>query len=331
MSMNMTDGKVLTYSPAGDQSLEVGGGLLMPGPRLSITVPATSANLGVGFDVMGLALNLVATFTFSPAKELTVYGCLEEFCNEQNLVWTSYTTACKMLDVVPRTVAIGIDSPLPLSGGLGSSSTCVVAGVVAAQLLSGRPFDRSLTLNMATAIEGHPDNVAPAVYGGLTSSFVEAGTTYAAVMPVGENLRFVAMAPPYVVRTDEARKALPTTIPLQTAVWQMGRCVAMADALARGDTQLIAKACHDKLHEPHRMLLIPDYDVLRTRALQAGACAFIISGSGSTMLAVTDGDDVAHDVVEATHNMVDGLWIRVLRAHTGGTTTFIENGPNKVN
>ena len=76
MSMNMTDGKVLTYSPAGDQSLEVGGGLLLPGPRLSITVPATSANLGVGFDVMGLALNLVAIFTFSPAKELTVYGCL---------------------------------------------------------------------------------------------------------------------------------------------------------------------------------------------------------------------------------------------------------------
>lgn len=322
MSAHVMNGEVLTYSPLRPEH-DSAKAVMVDGPRLTVTVPATSANLGVGFDVMGLALDLVASFTFTPSSEVMVYGCLDEFCDQNNLVWTSYQTACSMLDVAPRTVAIGIDSPLPLSGGLGSSSTCVVAGVVAAQLLSGRPYDKALTLNMATAIEGHPDNVAPAVYGGLTSSFVEAGTTYAAVMPVGENLRFVAMAPPYEVRTDEARKVLPTTVPLQTAVWQMGRCVAMADALERGDTQLMAKTCHDKLHEPHRMLLIPDYDVLRTRALQSGACAFMISGSGSTMLAVTDGDDAAQAVVEAIRDTVDGLWIRVLKANTEGTTTHV--------
>lgn len=290
------------------------------GTKLVVRVPATSANLGVGFDVMGLALDLIATFTFHEADELCVYGCLPQFCNDKNLVWTSYARACDMLNVESRTLAIGIDSPLPLSGGLGSSSTCVVAGVVAALLFSGRPFDRLTALNIATAIEGHPDNVAPAVYGGLTSSFVEAGTTCAAVMPVGENLRFVAMAPPYEVLTEHARKALPTHVPLQTAVWQMGRCVAMADALARGDAELISKACHDKLHEPHRMRFIPDYDLLRTRSLQAGACAFVISGSGSTMLAIADGDSKAAAIIDATDGVVEGLWTRTLHGLAEGTT-----------
>lgn len=291
--------------------------------RIRIQVPATSANLGVGFDVMGLALDLVASFTFQDSDELRIGGCLERYCNDQNLVWASYRQACAMLDVDARTLAIDIESPLPLSGGLGSSSTCVVAGVVAAQLLSGRPFDRALALDMATTIEGHPDNVAPAVYGGLTSSFVEAGTTCAAVMPVGDNLRFVAMAPPYEVHTDQARRALPEEVPLQTAVWQMGRCVAVADALERGDAALLAKACHDKLHEPHRRLLIPDYDLLRTSSLQAGACAFVISGSGSTMLAVADGDDVASRIEKAIETSVEGLWVRRLRANMSGTAVTV--------
>ena len=310
----------ITYSQPGSSRPSV---ISAERTRIRIEVPATSANLGVGFDVMGLALDLVASFTFQESEELRIGGCLGRFCDDRNLVWASYRQACAMLDVDARTLAIDIESPLPLSGGLGSSSTCVVAGVVAAQLLSGRPFDRALTLDMATTIEGHPDNVAPAVYGGLTSSFVEAGTTCAAVMPVGENLRFVAMAPPYEVHTDEARRALPSEVPLQTAVWQMGRCVAVADALERGDATLLAKACHDKLHEPHRRLLIPDYDLLSTTALQAGACAFVISGSGSTMLAVTDGDDVATRVEKAVETSIPELWIMKLRANTAGTTVTV--------
>lgn len=294
----------------------------MPAPTVVVRVPATSANLGVGFDVMGLALDLYATFSFAPSARLVVCGCAAHHANEDNLVWLAYQQACAMLEAPVRSLAIRIDSPLPLAGGLGSSSTCVVAGVIAAQLFSGRPFDRQLALNMATRIEGHPDNVAPAVYGGLTSSFVEAQTTYAAVMPVGDNLRFVTMAPPYTVRTDEARKAMPAMVPLQTAVWQMGRCVAMTNALERGDADLIAKTCHDKLHEPHRMLLIPDYDMLRARSLEAGACGFVISGSGSTMLAICDGDEVAHDVLRAVQGLVPNMWSRILHAAGGAEVTL---------
>jgi homoserine kinase len=268
---------------------------------------------------MGLALDLEARFFVMPSDELSVSGCADEFCGPDNLVWHAYTRTCEMLDANARPVAIHIASPLPLSGGLGASSTCVVAGVVAALLLSGRTFDRSLALNIATSIEGHPDNVAPALFGGLTSSFVEAGITHAAVMPVGENLRFVCMAPPYVVKTEQARRLLPLEITRADAVWQMGRCVAMADALERGDAELISHACHDKLHEPHRMRLIPDYDQLRTRSLAAGACAFVISGSGSSMIAIADGDEVAQRVLTAIEGTVEDMWVKVLTAQTEGT------------
>ena len=311
----MGTGRVLTYSPEGMPC-----GVPLDGPYVTVSVPATSANLGVGFDVMGLALDLVANFTISRASEVRVSGCLPEFCGPDNLVWRSYVSACELLCTDPRPLDIRIDSPLPLAGGLGSSSTCVVAGVVAALLLSGRTFDRSLALNMATSIEGHPDNIAPAIYGGLTSSFVEAGRTFCAVMPVGENLRFVCMAPPYAVMTEEARRLLPHEVSRETCVWQMGRCVAMADALERGDAELISLCCHDKLHEPHRMQLIRDYDLLRTRAMSAGAAAFVISGSGSTMIAIADGDECATGIAKVVEGSVDDLWVRTLRAQTKGTT-----------
>ena len=308
-------GRTLTYLTDGAEAGPSWASL----PHVEVTVPATSANLGVGFDVMGLALDLEARFCVMCADELAISGCTDEFAGPDNLVWRSYASTCEMLSATARPVAIHIASPLPLSGGLGASSTCVVAGVVSALLLSGRTFDRSLALNIATSIEGHPDNVAPAIYGGLTSSFVEAGITYAAVMPVGANLRFVCMAPPYVVRTEEARRLLPQEVSRADAVWQMGRCVAMADALERGDARLISRACHDKLHEPHRMRLIADYDQLRTRSLAAGACAFVISGSGSTCIAIADGDEVAERIRASVADTVEDMWVRILCAQTEGT------------
>lgn len=308
---------VRTYSPVSERLPETSG------QALRITVPATSANVGVGFDVMGIALDLSATFTIEVSDELKVSGCLDAYTGEDNLVWRSYLDACAMLKSEARPLAIHILSPLPVAGGLGSSSTCVVAGVVAALMYSGRVLDRALALDMATQIEGHPDNVAPALYGGLTSSFVEAGRTHAARIRVADNLRFVAMAPPYDVLTEEARRALPETVSREVAVWQMGRCVAMAAALQRGDAELISLACHDRLHEPTRARLIPDYDLLRTLSLSSGAATFVISGSGSTMLAICDGDERAGSVAAAVEGAVSGLWVKVLRPAEEGCQVVV--------
>ena len=192
----------------------------------------------------------------------------------------------------------------------------MVAGVVAAQLLNGDCFDPQAALNVATFLEGHPDNVAPAIMGGLVSSFSDGRDTRSLRFDVADGISFVAIAPPYEVRTADARKVMPESVSTETCVWQVGHAVATVQALQSGDCDLLSAACQDRLHEPFRARLIPDYEPLRRTALAAGAAAFLISGSGSTMLAVCDGDEGARRVANAVNNMVenhiDGLWVRVL-------------------
>ena len=287
--------------------------------RVTVRVPATSANVGVGFDCMGIALDLFATFTFERAAELSIVGCEERFRGVDNLVWTTYLAACAELGCTMSRLSIDIDSPIPLSGGLGSSSACVVAGIIAAEELSGKGYDRAFALDLATRLEGHPDNVAPAILGGLASSFVDDnGDTTSLRWDISDNLRFVAMAPGYEVRTVDARQVLPREVPLTTAIWQMGRCVAVTHALGTGDCELLARACVDRLHEPYREKLIPDYAALRSASLDAGAATFVISGSGSTMLAICDGDEVAATVQDAAAATVEGIWTSILKASDKG-------------
>ena len=288
--------------------------------RVTVSVPATSANLGVGFDVLGLALDLTAGFSFEPSDELLVTGVDDRLAGPDNLVWTSYLTACNELGVPSLALHIHEECPIPSSGGLGSSSTCVVAGIVAAQALSGLELDRQFTLNLATSIEGHPDNVAPAVMGGLVSSYVGGGVTTTTRWPVAPSLRFVCMAPPYRVLTADARKALPSMVPMGSVSWQVGRCLAMVSAMASGDPEAIGACCHDRIHEPYRAPLIPDFDRLQAAALGAGAATCLISGSGATMLAICDGDENAAQVAAAAEAEVDGIWVRTLRANERGVS-----------
>lgn len=286
--------------------------------RIVVNVPATSANLGVGFDVLGLALDLEARFVFEPADELVIDGCDERFCTSDNLVWQSYLTACNELQLPSTPLHIHEDSPIPGSGGLGSSSTCVVAGIVAAQVLARRPIDRPFSLSLATRIEGHPDNVAPAVMGGLVSSYVEGDSTITTRWPVAPNLRFVCMAPPYRVLTSDARRALPSMVPMSSVSWQVGRCLAMVSALASGNAESISTCCHDRIHEPYRAPLIPDFQLLQGTSLDAGAITFLISGSGAAMLAICDGDASALKVADAVTQVMPSLWVRTMRASERG-------------
>lgn len=288
-------------------------------PRsVTVLVPATSANVGPGFDVMGLALNLEARFTLSRSNTYEVRGCEQRFRGHDNLVWTSYLAACNSFGVKSHVLALDINSPIPLSGGLGSSSACVIAGIMAAQLLSGLPYDALATLDLAGRIEGHPDNVAPAVLGGLVASISDEQGIETMHFPVAENLRFVALSPASEVRTTEARKILPRMVPAETAVWQAGHLLAMVRALETGDARLLARAARDRLHEPYRQTLIEDYPLLRTTSLDAGAAAFTISGSGSTMLAICDGDKTARRVERAARDATGGLKTWILQASPNG-------------
>ena len=288
--------------------------------RVTVSVPATAANLGVGFDVLGLALDLTAQFTFEPSGQLAIRGYDDPAGPAANLVWRSYVAGCEALGLDPHLLTIEERSPIPRSGGLGSSSTCIVAGIVAAQVLAGRDIDRSLTLNLATTLEGHPDNVAPAVMGGLVSSYVNDGQTVTTRWPVAPNLRFVCLAPPYRVLTSDARQALPSMVPMSSVSWQVGRCLAMVSSLASGRADLIRDCCHDRIHEPYRAPLIPDYERLQDVALEAGAITFLISGSGAAMLAICDGDQSASRVEAASLAAMPSLWARTMRASERGVS-----------
>lgn len=261
---------------------------------IKVAVPATSANLGIGYDTLGMAVSLYSHFTFDHADTLTITGCPEEFQNRDNMVYVAFEQALEQWGMEPFPISIDIQTEIPVARGLGSSSTCVVAGIMGAAALTCRTVTREELVAMATALEGHPDNVAPALLGAAVCSFTPEGELPRCLRyNVSERLRFITIIPPYEVHTSEARKVVPQEVPLSTAVWQMGRIAGLTRGLETGDTELIAAANDDRLQEPYRRKLIPDYDAIRATCLEGGAKTIWISGSGSTLMAVTDDTIVA--------------------------------------
>ena len=202
---------------------------------------------------------------------------------------------------------------------IGTSAACRIAGIGAAQVHCLGRIDRTGIIELGTLYEGHPDNVVPALLGGLIASFSDGRTIQHIDLPVSGNLRFVAMAPEGHVDTEESRSILPHEIPLDDLVWQTGHVLALGEALRTGDTSLIRMACDDHVHEPVRARLIECYAPLRDAALAAGAAAFCISGSGSAMVAICEEAHAA-DVREAASKTVPGIWARICDVRDTGAS-----------
>lgn len=286
---------------------------------IKITVPATSANLGIGYDTLGMAVSLYAHFTFDHAEELTITGCPEEFRNADNMVYLAFKQALSHWSMESFPITIDIKTEIPVARGLGSSSTCVVAGIMAAAALTGHTVGREELVALATMLEGHPDNVAPALLGGAVCSFTPTDSLpHCLRYNVSDRLRFVTIIPPYEVHTSEARKVVPQEVPLSTAVWQMGRIAGLTRGLETGDTSLITAANDDRLQEPYRRKLIPDYDAIRKACLTSGAKTLWISGSGSTLMAVTDDTIVAKFLQVKLQEQFPECETRILTCDTEG-------------
>ena len=290
--------------------------------KIKIRVPATSANLGPGYDCMGLALGLYSDFTFEESESLIIEGCPEEFRNEDNLVVKAFKKAYEYYN--ERAVSKGIsqisapalkimtESAVPVARGLGSSATCTVAGVLAAQGFLDDPFTDSELLMLCTELEGHPDNAAPCLFGGLTASFMEDGMPHLASFDCRDDWKFVTVIPDYEVKTSEARKVVKQDIKLSDGVYSVSHALCMVKALETGDGSLLGYACRDVLHEPYRRKLIKDYDKIRSVSLDSGADAFFISGSGSTMIALTRNEEVAENIRSALCNAFPNFDILIL-------------------
>lgn len=257
---------------------------------IQVKVPATSANLGPGYDCAGAALSLYSHFGFERAETLAIEGCPAAYQNEKNLVIQAFRRTLEAAGLPYFPVHLVTRAEIPFSRGLGSSASCIVAGAVAANHFAGNALSEEALLDICTQMEGHPDNVAPCLFGGVVSGFTEAGHTHVVRFRPHARWRFVAIIPNYEVSTPLARKAVKNDIDVKTSVYTTGHAIAFLHALETGDCKLAAAACHDILHEPYRRKLIPDYDGARAVALQNGAVTFFISGSGSTMIALCDGE-----------------------------------------
>lgn len=255
---------------------------------IRVQVPATSANLGVGYDCMGLALSEYATVCFDECdQKLVVEGCLPQYCNEDNMIYTSFKEACKYMKKEVPNIKIMVDTKVPYARGMGSSATCIVAGIIGASAFFKDAMTMDEIFNLATKIEGHPDNISPAIFGSLCVSFMDEGKAYHIKYPVCDDLLCVMLIPDYEVKTKEAREVLPKTMSYEDAIYQMGRCVLLTKALETGNEFLIKKASVDRMQEPYRKKLIKEYDDAKAICEAHHMITMLISGSGSTMMAFT--------------------------------------------
>ncbi len=262
----------------------------------SIRVPATTANLGPGFDCLGLALALYNRVELRRADRWMISiegeGAEQLERTQGNLVWRA---ACKLWQEVglpaPQGVAVHLENRIPLGRGLGSSAAAIVGGLVAANTWAGSPLGHQRVLELATDMEGHPDNVAPALYGGLVASVVADGRAVSASLPLTAEIRLGVCIPEFVLATTVARQALPPAVSHHDAVFNVGRAVLMVAALTKNRPDLLDTACQDRLHQPYRTPLIPGLAEVSQAAMDAGALAAMISGAGPTILTMFKSHD----------------------------------------
>ena len=255
--------------------------------RVTIRVPATTANLGPGFDAFGCALGLYTDVTFEETEEgLEITGCDEAFTGPDNLAYTSYCAVLSSLSEEVRGIKIHIDAHITVCRGLGSSAALLVAGAMGANVLRGNKLSTQGLLNITNAMEGHPDNLAPAFYGGLTASMVDNGLPVCVSFPLHPEWEFLALVPDFALPTSLARSVLPDQVSRADAIYNVSHGAMVLKALELGDEKLLRHAMQDKLHQNYRKHLIADYEKIQALARTLG-CAFCLSGAGPTLLLIT--------------------------------------------
>lgn len=269
---------------------------------IEVRVPATSANLGPGFDTLGLALDLWNQTSFALTGEsirVTVQGEGEgQFpLDDTNLIAQS---ALRLYTIVGAEPPAGLEivsrNRIPPGSGLGSSAAAVLTGLLGANTLLGDPLDQTELLALGTEIEGHPDNLAPALLGGLTltSAGDQEILTRRVELP---EWQVVVVLPEISLSTAEARRALPEQVPLGDAVFNLGRSALVVEALRTGDLTLLNAAMHDRLHQPYRLLLLPGAAQAIESAQKLGAAA-ALSGAGPSVIAFSQEDSAVSRLLE---------------------------------
>lgn len=267
---------------------------------IKVCVPATSANLGSGFDCVGVALNLFNELYFFADQE-TSLPCGTNLLNEDSLAHQGMLLVAEKIGQKLPKINIAIKTVVPRARGLGSSATLTVAGVVAANILLKASLTEAELITLASKIEGHPDNVAPALIGGLVIAVTSTeGIKYIKVKQQSP-LQVIVAVPDFKVATVDARKVLPAVVPHQDAVFNTGRFGMLMTSFLTGDYSILRLAMEDRLHQPYRVSLVPGLNEVMSATVSNGALGCCLSGAGPSVLAFCDKQaDILRKVMQDT-------------------------------
>ena len=274
--------------------------------QVTVRVPATTANLGPAFDCIGMALCIWNEIdvrlgeTIRPTVRITGQGEDSLPQDASNLVYRAYS---RLLQETGRSLPVPVitcRNEIPLERGLGSSAAAIVGGLVAANHLAGSPLSPQEIMPLAVELEGHPDNVAPALLGGIRIIVPGPESLITAPVPLPADLRAVLFIPEVSISTAAARAVMPATVSLNDALFNVGRTALLVNALTTGRLQDLKAATEDRLHQPYRSHLLPAMRLIIQEALKGGALGAFVSGSGSTVLALAQGQEmsVAYEMAE---------------------------------
>jgi len=291
------------------------------GQGVVVDVPATTANIGPGFDCLGAALDLGNRFELRVIEgggerfDLIIQGSEGSHLRggPDNLVYRSAQRVWREASEEPVALEARVQLAVPPARGLGSSATAIVAGLIGANALVGEPLSREKLLELAIDLEGHPDNVVPSLVGGLCMTARAASHRWRVVRCEWDpSVKAVVAIPSIRLSTSEARRAMPRSIPIPDAVLNLGALTLLLQGLRSGNGDLIADGLHDRIHEPYRWGLIQGGRAVREAALEAGAWGCVISGAGPTLLALASAS-----VAEAVSTAMVKAWEAEGVASTG--------------
>ncbi len=281
-------------------------------PTVTVIVPATTANLGSGFDCIGAALSMHNQFRFralaDEAKplEIRINGreAPQVQCDATNLVYQTFVALYDRLQQPPPSVSIEIHLGVPLARGLGSSATAIVAGLVGANALAGSPFSQQALMEMAIAIEGHPDNVVPALLGGCRLAAADDGQWTICDVPWHFDIVPIVAIPNFELSTKTARGLLPDRYSRADAIFNISHFGLLLRGLATGRGDWLRVALRDRIHQPYRLERINGYTAVADAAQSVGAYGVVISGAGPTLLALCHSQQAS--AVQAT---IERAWV----------------------
>lgn len=279
---------------------------------VKIKIPATSANIGSGYDALGLAVNLYNYVSMRENDGVKIVNLDNTDVpeNSNNLIYKTVKYLYEICGKHLPGLYIEQISNIPMARGLGSSSACIVAGLMGANQLMGCPMTKKDIINFAATLEGHPDNSSPALMGGLVTSVIDDGKVYCVKQEIKDDLRFAAFIPNFELKTSVARSVVPKEVRHKDAVFNLSRASLMSVSLYSGNYENLRVASQDHLHQPFRMPLIEGANNIFDLSYQLGAYAVYISGAGSTLMAIVDkkNSEFENFARKGMSEMGYGLW-----------------------